>query len=111
MAARRDNQEIRHRLSLACGYWRVKGDFELAKAQIEEAILLNPNDLDNYCLKGFLSTYAGAFEEGIWCAREALRRAPNMPAKCLNSRVIAESLLGCSEDARATFRRLSTPPV
>jgi TolB-like protein len=110
-AARLDNQDSRAHLCLAWGYWQVEGNFEIAKAQIEEAIALNPNDLDNYCLKGFLSTYAGEFEEGIWCTSEAIRRAPNMPEKCLQSRVMAEYLLGRYGDAIATFGRMSQPPV
>ena len=52
-AARLDNQDSRARLCLAFGYLRVKGNVEMANAQIAEAIALNPNDLDNYCLKGF----------------------------------------------------------
>jgi adenylate cyclase len=110
-AARLDDQDSRAHLCLAWGYWRVEGNFEIAKAQIEEAIALNPNDLDNYCLKGFLSTYAGELEEGIWCTSEAIRRAPNMPEKCLESRVMAEYLLGRYGDAIATFGRMSHPPV
>jgi adenylate cyclase len=110
-AARLDDQDSRAHLCLAWGYWQVKGNFEIAKAQIEEAIALNPNDLDNYCLKGFLSIYAGELEEGIWCTSEAIRRAPNMPEKCLESRVMAEYLLGRYADAIATFGRMSHPPV
>jgi TolB-like protein/Tfp pilus assembly protein PilF len=110
-AAALDDQDSRAHLCMAWGYWQVRGSFEMAKAQIEEAIALNPNDLDNYCLKGFLSTYAGELEEGIWCATQAIRRAPNMPEKCLESRVMAEYLLGRYADAIETFGRMSHPPV
>ena len=110
-AARLDNQDSRARLCLAFGYLRVKGNVEMAKAQIEEAIALNPNDLDNYCLKGFLSTYMGELEDVLWCTSEAIRRAPNMPEKCLHSRVMAEYLLGRYADAIATFGRMSRPPT
>jgi TolB-like protein len=110
-AARLDDQDSRARLCLAFGYLQIKGDVDMAKVQIDDAIALNPNDLDNYCLKGFLSTYMGELEEGIWCTTEAIRRAPNMPEKCLHSRVMAEYLLGHYEDAIATFRRMSSPPV
>lgn len=110
-AARLDPQDSRARLCLAFGYLRVKGDLELAKAQIEEAIALNPNDLDNYCLKGFLSTYMGELEDVLWCTSEAIRRAPNLPEKCLHSRVMAEYLLGRYADAIATFGRMSRPPI
>jgi TolB-like protein len=110
-AACLDDQDSRAHLCLAYGYWRIKRNFEMAKAQIEEAIALNPNDLDNYCLKGFLSTYAGELEEGIWCTSEAIRRAPNMPEECLHSRVMAEFLLGRYGDAIGTFGRMANPPV
>jgi len=110
-ASRLDDQDSRAHLCLAYGYWRIKRNFEMAKAQLDEAIALNPNDLDNYCLKGFLSTYAGELEEGIWCTSEAIRRAPNMPEECLHSRVMAEFLLGRYEDAIATFGRMSSPPM
>ncbi|MFE0759252.1 adenylate/guanylate cyclase domain-containing protein [Inquilinus sp. NPDC058860] len=110
-AAKLDDQDSRAHLCLAWGYWRVKGDFEMAEAQLEEAIALNTNDLDNYCLKGFLSTCMGKFEEGIWCASETIRRAPNLPEECLYSRVMAEYLLGRYGDAIVSFGRMSHPPV
>jgi hypothetical protein len=46
-AAQLDDQSSGARLCLAWGYWRIKGNHEMAEAQIEEAIALNPNDLDN----------------------------------------------------------------
>ena len=110
-AARLDPQDSRARLCLAFGHLRLTGNLELAKAQLEDAIALNPNDLDNYCLKGFLSTYMGELEDVLWCTSEAIRRAPNMPEKCLQSRVMAEYLLGRYADALATFGRMSRPPI
>jgi tetratricopeptide (TPR) repeat protein len=110
-AARLDPLDSRARLCLAFGHLRITGNLELAKAQIEEAIALNPNDLDNYCLKGFISTYVGELEDVLWCTTEAIRRAPNLPEKCLHSRVMAEYLLGRYADAIATFGRMSRPPI
>jgi adenylate cyclase len=110
-AARLDPQESRARLCLAFGHLRLTGNLELAKAQVEAAIALNPNDLDNYCFKGFLSTYMGELEDVLWCTSEAIRRAPNLPEKCLQSRVMAEYLLGRYADAIATFGRMSRPPI
>jgi TolB-like protein len=110
-ASRLDPQDSRARLCLAFGHLRLTGNLELAKAQVDEAIALNPNDLDNYCLKGFLSTYMGELEDVLWCTSEAIRRAPNMPEKCLQSRVMAEYLLGRYADAIATFGRMSRPPI
>ena len=110
-AARLDPQDSGARLCLAFGHLRLTGNLEMAKAQIEAAIALNPNDLDSYCLKGFLSTYMGEFEDVLWCTSEAIRRAPNMPEKCLHSRVMAEYLLGRYADAIATFGRMARPPL
>jgi len=110
-AARLDDQNSGAHLCLAWGYWRIKGNYEMAEAQIEEAIALNPNDLDNYCFKGWLSTCAGNLEEGIWCSSQAIRRAPNLPEKCLHTRVMAEYLLGRFEQAIVTFGRMVRPPV
>jgi len=110
-AARLDDQNSGAHLCLAWGYWRIKGNYEMAEAQIEEAIALNPNDLDNYCFKGWLSTCAGNLEEGIWCSSQAIRRAPNLPDECLRTRVMAEYLLGRFEQAIVTFGRMVHPPV
>jgi adenylate cyclase len=110
-AARLDDQNSGAHLCLAWGYWRIKGNYEMAEAQIEEAIALNPNDLDNYCFKGWLSTCAGNLEEGIWCSSQAIRRAPNLPDECLRTRVMAEYLLGRFEQAIITFGRMVRPPV
>lgn len=110
-AARLDDQDSRVHLCLAWAQWWIKGNYEIAEAQIEEAIALNPNDLDNYCFKGWLSTCAGKLEQGIWCASQAFRRAPNMPERCLTTRVIAEYLLGRFDQAIATFGRMLHPPA
>ena len=110
-AAQLDDQSSGAHLCLAWGYWRIKGNYEMAEAQIEEAIALNPNNLDNYCFKGWLSTCAGNLEEGIWCSSQAIRRAPNLPEKCLHTCVMAEYLLGRYEQAISTFGRMVRPPV
>ena len=110
-AARLDDQNSGAHLCLAWGYWRIKANYEMAAAQIEEAIVLNPNDLDNYCLKGWISTCAGNLEEGIWCSSQAIRRAPNLPEKCLHTCVMAEYLLGRYEQAITTFGRMVRPSV
>jgi adenylate cyclase len=110
-AARLDDQASRVHLCLAWAYWRIKDNYEMAEAQIEEAIALNPNDLDNYCFKGWLSTCVGKLEQGIWCSSQAIRRAPNLPERCLATRVIAEFLLGRFDQAIATFGRMLHPPA
>ncbi|WP_162917215.1 adenylate/guanylate cyclase domain-containing protein [Dongia deserti] len=110
-AARLDDQDSRVHLGLAWAHWWINGNYEIAEAQIDEAIALNPNALDNYCFKGWLSTCAGKLEQGIWCSSEAVRRAPNLPDHCLTTRVIAEYLLGRYDQAIATFGRMLHPPA
>ena len=111
VAARLDDQDSRVHLCLSWAHWWIKGNYEIAEAQIDEAIALNPNDLDNYCFKGWLSTCAGRLEEGIWCSSQAIRRAPNLPEHCLTTRVMAEYLLGRFDQAIATFGRMLHPPA
>lgn len=110
-AAKLDNQESRAHLCLAWGYWRVKGNLELALSQIDQAIALNPNDLENYCLKSWMTTCSGRLEEGILCTTQAIRRGPNLPEECLHTRVMAEYLLGRFAEAVATFGRMVEPPA
>ncbi|HJR23683.1 MAG TPA: hypothetical protein VJ822_18755 [Dongiaceae bacterium] len=110
-AARLDDQDSRTHLCFAWAHWWIRGNYELAEVQIDEAIALNPNALDNYCFKGWLSTCAGKFEQGIWCASQAIRRAPNLPEHCLTTQVIAEYLLGRFDQALATFGRMLHPPA
>jgi adenylate cyclase len=110
-AARLDDQDSRTHLCFAWANWWIRGNYEMAEVQVDEAIALNPNALDNYCFKGWLSTCAGKFEQGIWCASQAIRRAPNLPEHCLTTQVIAEYLLGRFEQAIATFGRMLHPPA
>jgi adenylate cyclase len=108
-AVQLDDQDSRAHLCLAWAHWRVNSDLVTAQNEIEEAIALNPNDIDNYCLKGWMSTCTGNLEEGISCANHAVRHAPNMPDMCLYTRVVAEYLLGQFEQALATFGRMTHP--
>jgi adenylate cyclase len=110
-AAKLDDQESRAHLCLAWAHWRLQSNYEMAETQLEEAIALNPNDLDNYCLKALICTCAGKFEEGISCANQALRHAPNLPEECMYSCVIAEYLLGRFDQAVAAFARMTHPPT
>jgi adenylate cyclase len=110
-AVKLDDQESRAHLCLAWGHWRLESNYEMAETQLEEAIALNPNDLDNYCLKALICTCAGKLEEGISCAIQALRHAPNLHEECMYSCVIAEYLLGRFDQAIAAFGRMVQPPA
>jgi adenylate cyclase len=105
-----DDLDSRTHLALARAY-RVKANHELAEAQFETAIELNPNDVWNYCGKGFLLTCLGRLDEGISCDTYALRLNPLLPDTCLYSIGIAHYLGRRYEDAIATFCKMSYLPT
>ena len=106
-----DDLDSRAHLALARGYYRAKANYELAEAQYEIAIALNPNDVWNYCSKGLLLTCSGRLEEGISCENYALRLNPLLPDYCLRSIGVAHYLGRRYEDAIATFGKMSYLPT
>jgi len=108
-AAELDPYNSRAHLALAWGYMAIRSDFSLARAQIDEALKLNPNDFDNYCFKGWLSTCSGELETAVACSNEALRRSPLVPDDCLYTRVAAEYLAGNYGDAILAFAKMRRP--
>jgi TolB-like protein len=105
-----DDLDSRAHLALGRAY-RVRANHELAEAQFETAIALNPNDVWNYCGKGFLLTCLGRLDEGISCDTYALRLNPLLPDTCLYSIGIAHYLGRRYEDAIATFCKMSYLPT
>ncbi len=105
-----DNLDSRAHLGLARAY-RVKANHELAEAQFETAIALNPNDVWNYCGKGFFMTCLGRLDEGISCDTYALRLNPLLPDTCLYSIGIAHYLGRRYEEAISTFGKMSYLPT
>ena len=63
---------------------------DLAKTEIERAIVLNPNDYHNICTKGWFLTSSGELSEGTVCLREAMRFNPFAPNSCLLGIGLAE---------------------
>jgi TolB-like protein/cytochrome c-type biogenesis protein CcmH/NrfG len=108
-AARLDPQESRAHLALAWAHYAMRSDFELANTQIEEALRLNPNDFDNHCFKGWLSTCQGELEDAVACSNEAFRRSPLVPDDCLMTRIAAEYLAGNYAEAVMAFDRMLRP--
>ena len=104
-----DPHDSRAHLSMAWAYLNVKSDFDLAKSQIDEAVKLNPNDYNNYCFKGWLSTCLGELDDAVACSNEAFQRSPLVPDACLYARVAAEYLAGNYGEAIATFGRMLRP--
>lgn len=96
-------------LNLAWGYFRAKGNFELAQHEIEKAMSLNPNNYSSYCFKSWYLSCAGDFDGSIDCAHEAIRRNPFLPDGCLYSIGFADYLAGRYEQALSAFRKITYP--
>lgn len=69
-------------LILAWGYFR-KGGLEMAKAQLERALELNPNDYYGLCLQSTLCLCRGEIDGAIEHGLLALRRSPLVSDACL----------------------------
>ncbi len=104
-----DPRDSRTHLELAWGYLNVKGDFDLAKIQIDEALALNPNDYYNYCFGGWLATCSGDLAHALVCSNEALRHSPLVSDGCLESRVVAQYLAGNYEESIMAFGKMLRP--
>ena len=104
-----DPHDSRAHLSLAWAHYAMQSDFALARIRIDEALRLNPNDFDNHCFKGWLSTCSGDLEEAVACSNEALRRSPLVPDDCLRTRVAADYLVGDYSAAIAAFGKMLRP--
>ena len=104
-----DNRDSHAHIMLACAYFFVRGNFELAEIEIQKALDLNPNDYWNYCLKTQFSMCSGDFEESIYCGNEAIQRNPFLPDSCLHGMGFSEYFAQRYEKAIKTFGRLSEP--
>ena len=69
-------------LTLAWGYFR-QGGLEMAKAQLERALELNPNDYYGLCLQSTLCLCRGEIDGAIEHGLLALRRSPLASDACL----------------------------
>jgi adenylate cyclase len=110
IAVELDPFDSRTHLELAWGYLNAKGDFDLAKTQVEEALSLNPNDYYNYCFGGWLSACSGDLDHAVACSNEALRRSPIVSDGCLETLLIAEYLAENYEGSIKAFGRMLRPP-
>ncbi len=87
-----------------CYYYR--GQHELAKAHIEKALDLNPNDYHNICQKGFILAVSDHPSDSISCSIEAMRLNPLVPDNCLFAIGMAEYVAGRYEEALAAFGKM-----
>jgi adenylate cyclase len=104
-----DPRDSRTHLELAWAYLNLKGDFDLAKVQIEEAMALNPNDYYNYCFGGWLAACSGDLEHAVACSNEAVRRSPLVSDGCLHTRVVAEYLAANYAESITAFGKMLHP--
>ncbi len=98
-------------LILAAAFFRVKGNLELTKIQIQRALDLNPNDYWNYCFKCWFSTCTGEVEESVFCGQEAARRNPFLADSCLKNVGIAEYFAGSYDEAIDSLGKITNPPA
>jgi TolB-like protein len=90
----------RYAIANACFY---RGQQELAKAHIEKALELNPNDYHNICTKGWLLAFSDHPSEGVECSVEAMRLNPLTPDNCLFTIGIAKYIAGQYQHALKAF--------
>lgn len=90
----------RYAIANACFY---RGQNELAKAHIDKALELNPNDYHNLCAKGWFLAFSKRPSEGVRYSIKAMRLNPLTPDNCLLILGMAEFVAGRYEDALTAF--------
>jgi tetratricopeptide (TPR) repeat protein len=106
------SSDSRIHLCFAWAQWWIRGNYEMAEAQIDEAIALNPERSGQLLLQGLAFDLCGQARTGhLVCASQAIRRAPNLPEHCLTTQVRRRIPAGRFEQAIATFGRMLHPPA
>jgi tetratricopeptide (TPR) repeat protein len=98
-----DSLPVAHRILGGVYLWKKQHD--LAAAEGERAIALDPNDADNYWTLSLTLNFAGRPEEAIRLAEQAMRLNPHDPILSLNSLGWAYLLMGRYEDAIAALKK------
>ncbi len=101
-----DGSDVVARYALANAHFYGKRH-DLANAEIERAIELNPNDYHNLCSKAWFLAFAGRLDEGVACSREAMRLSPFAPDNCMLAIGYAEYAARRYEDAIEVLGRVS----
>jgi len=94
-----------HALAYAAHY---AGQGELARKEIDRAILLNPHDYHNLCVRAWIAMFSGHPDEALSDLNEALRLNPFASENCLITVGIAEFMAALYQDSCATFARMSS---
>ncbi len=104
-----DPRDSRTHFWLAWGYLHAKGDLELSRIQIDEALALNPNDYHNYCSSGWVAVCSGDLDHALACSNEARQRSPLVSDSCLETRIAVEYLAGNYPESIKAFGRMLRP--
>lgn len=84
------------------------GQGELARKEIDRAILLNPHDYHNLCIRAWIVMFLGHPSEALSDLNEALRVSPIATEMCLITVGIAEYMAALYRESSETFARMST---
>ncbi len=97
-----DSQAL-YAISSVCYY---RGQHEMARAHVEKALELNPNDYHILCNKGYFLAFGDQTSESVACSIEAMRLNPLTPENCLFSIGVAEYVAGRYKEALASFGKI-----
>ena len=84
------------------------GESELARKEIDRAILLNPHDYPNLCIRAWIVMFLGRPDVALSDLNEALRLNPIATEMCLITVGIAEYMAALYRESVETFGRMST---
>lgn len=96
-------------LAVAWGYYRTGRGIAMARAQLDVALRLNPNDYNNLCFASLLSVCSGEFERAVQSSLAALRRSPVLPDACLFTLGFAYYFRADYARAVRAFARMNRP--
>jgi adenylate cyclase len=91
--------------SLLGAVYHLKGKYEEAISEVEQAIALGPNAADHYSLLGEITSCAGRWEEGIPIFKKAIRLNPFPPAYYYASLGRSYMMTGRYEEAIKTCKK------
>jgi TolB-like protein/DNA-binding SARP family transcriptional activator len=94
-----------HALAYAAHY---AGQGELARKEIDRAILLNPHDYHNLCVRAWITMFSGHPDKALSDLSEALRLNPFASENCLVTIGIAEFIAALYQESCATFAKMSS---
>lgn len=83
------------------------GQAELARSEIDRAILLNPHDYPNLCTRAWIVMFSGRPAEALMDLNQALRLNPIAPEMCLVTIGLAEYMAALYRESAETFARMS----